>query len=853
VAHPTEDRNYRLPASPRPTRYQAALALDLDRRSFSGRATIALELSAPADEIVLHALALTISSAALRTAQGLRQVSRIQVALPSQTVRLVLETPAPAGPATLEVSWTGQMSAGLRGLYRAGEVTVTQFEAADARRVFPCFDEPAFKATWALTLEAPAGLALLSNGAPTQAGEEAGRQRVTFRETPPLPTYLVALACGRLHAKDSVAVRGVEVRTWAVPDKVMLTAFGQEVAVEVLPRLEDYFGLPYAFGKLDQVGIPDFEAGAMENAGLVTFREAALLLDPATAALSVKKRIAEVVTHELAHQWFGNWVTMQWWDDLWLNESFATWMSFKIVDGWKPDWRVWLDFDAGKAAALQLDALRSTHPIRAEVKNPEEMTESFDLITYEKGGSVLRMIEGYLGEAPFRDGIRLYMRRHGKANAVADDLWGALAEASKQPVVELANAWIRKAGHPLVEARLDGRKIRFAQRRFFTEPGAAGDAGEVWPVPLVLRYEDAGGVREQRHLLTGATAEVALDGTGDVAWLCANAGSNGFYRVAYDAAGVAALKRHLGRLAPSERVGLLADEWALVRAGVREVPGFLDLAAAFGDEQDYAVLDELVGRIGGIEARLLDPGVRVRFQRFVAGLLGPAADAAGWDARPAEGDPARLRRAALVRALGLVAREPRMVVEGSARLDRFMAGDLSALEANLHEAAVVMAARAGDARRYEALRARFPVEPDPAFQRRYLVGLAQFEDAALATRAQELALGEEVPLQDAASFMGALLANRTAREPFWRTLRDRWDAVQKRIGGAPMLLRRVVEAVGQLPERRQLDEASSFFAAHPIPAATQAIAQTLERMRQDVALWERAEPAVGKWLEGRGG
>jgi puromycin-sensitive aminopeptidase len=194
-----------------------------------------------------------------------------------------------------------------------------------------------------------------------------------------------------------------------------------------------------------------------------------------------------------------------------------------------------------------------------------------------------------------------------------------------------------------------------------------------------------------------------------------------------------------------------------------------------------------------------------------------------------------------------------MVVEGSARLDRFMAGDLGSLEVNLHEAAVVMAARAGDARRFEALRARFPVEPDPAFQRRYLVGLAQFEDAALATRAQDLAMGEEVPLQDAASFMGALLANRTAREPFWRTLRDRWDAVQKRIGGAPMLLRRVVEAVGQLPERRQLDEANAFFAAHPISAATQAIAQTLERMRQDVALWERAEPAVAKWLEGRGG
>jgi puromycin-sensitive aminopeptidase len=850
VAHPTEDRNYRLPESPRPVRYDAALSLDLDARSFSGTATLSLELVAPAGEIVLHAAGLAISRAVVRTPEGERAVSRVEVAAPSETVRLVLASPAPAGRATLEIAWSGKMSAGLRGLYRAGEMAVTQFEAADARRVFPCFDEPAFKAVWALTVEAPAGLALLSNGAPERRTEGGGRQRVVFQETPPLPTYLVALVCGRLVAEEAISVRGVPARTWAVPEKAALTLFGEEVAVEVLPRLEDYFGLPYAFGKLDQVGVPEFEAGAMENAGLITFREAALLLDPATASLPVKKRVAEVVTHELAHQWFGNWVTMRWWDDLWLNESFATWMSYKIVDAWKPDWRVWLDFDAGKAAALHLDGLRSTHPIHAEVKNPDEMTESFDLITYEKGGAVLRMIESYLGEAPFRDGIRLYMRRHAKANAVADDLWAALADASRQPVIELANAWIHQAGHPLLSVRRDGRTVHLAQRRFFSEPASA-EAGERWPVPIVLRYEDASGVHEQRHLLREAAGQVALEGTGEVAWVCANAGSAGFYRVAYDAEARAALARGAARLAPAERIGLLADEWALVRSGVREVGAFLELVAAFGGEQDYAVLDELVGRLAGIEARLLDAGVRARFQRFVARLFGPAFDAMSWDPGQGEDDATRLRRAAFVRAVGLVSRERRVVTEGSARLDRFLAGELAALEPNLHEPAVVMASRAGDARRFDALRARFPVEPDPAFQRRYLVGLALFEDPPLAARAREMAFGEEVPLQDSASFMGALLGNRTARDPFWRELRERWDVVLKRVGGAPMLLRRVVEAVGQLPERRHLDEAAAFFAAHPIPAARQAIAQTLERMRQDVALWERAEPAVGKWLDAR--
>jgi puromycin-sensitive aminopeptidase len=851
VSHPTDDRNYRLPTSILPLRYEMSLSLDPGRRVFAGEGRVALRLEAAADEIVLHAAALDVTRAVLR-ADGEACGARVVPAPPSETVRLVLERPARAGAATLELAWNGHVSDGLRGLYQAAGVAVTQFEAADARRVFPCFDEPGFKAPWVLTIEAPAGLALLSNGAPERSTEQGGRQRVTFRETPPLPTYLVALACGALEAKEVGIVRGVPIRTWAVPEKLALTAFAQEVALEVLPRLEDYFGLPYAFGKLDQVGVPEFEAGAMENAGLVTYREAALLLDPATAALAVKKRVAEVITHELAHQWFGNWVTMQWWDDLWLNESFATWMAAKVVDGWRPEWRVWLDFDAGKAAALHLDALRSTHPVRAEVKNPEDMTESFDVITYEKGGAVLRMIEGYLGEAPFRDGIRLYMRRHAKGNAVAGQLWGALAEASGQPVPELADAWIGQPGYPVVEIRCEGRTVRLAQRRFFSEPATVGgDGNAAWPVPLVLRYEDAGGVREHRHLLRAAAGELSLPAEGEVRWLVANAGSTGFYRVAYDPGSVTALARNLPRLAPSERIGLLADEWALVRAGVRGVAAFLDLLAAFGDEEDYAVLDELTARVAGIEARLLDEEVRRRFQRFVADLVGPAFSRAGWDPAPRERDPERLRRAALLRAVALVAREPQVVAEGSRRLDRYVAGDVAALEANLHDAAVVMASRAGDARRFEALRARFKVEPDPALKRRYLTGLALFEDVALAQRAEELAFGDEIPLQDAASYMGALLGNRTARESFWDALRRRWDDVLGRVGGAPMLLRRVVEAVGQLPERRHLDDATVFFAAHPVPAARQAIAQTLERMRQDVALWERIAPDVARWLAER--
>jgi len=651
MAHPTDDRKYRLPREVRPTAYDAALTIDLSAGRFTGQIQIDLDLAAPVEELVLHAAELRVERAALRSAGSELRPAELRAARASETVVLRFAAPVPAGPARLELGFSGEMTHGLRGLYPAGPgLAATQFEAADARRVFPCFDEPGFKAPWRIAVEAPAEARILSNGTPVSEELLGATRRVAFSETPPLPTYLIALVVGGVDAPPPAKVRGVPVRTWATPEKQALTQFGQDVAVEVLPRLEDYFGVPYAFGKLDQVGLPEFEAGAMENAGLITYREVALLLDPATASLAQKKRVAEVVTHELAHQWFGNWVTMTWWDDLWLNEAFATWMAFKIVDQWNPLWRVWLEFDQGKAQAMQLDALRSTHPIRAEIHDVAEAGEAFDLITYEKGGAVLRMVEGYLGEGRFREGIRLYMRRHAKANAVADDLWSALGEASREPVVALANAWIGQPGFPVVSVARSGRTLRLEQRRFFLDPVAAADGGAAtWPVPLVLRWADGGRPGEQRVLLSGRTAEVTLPGAGEPDFVCANAGATGFYRVDYDAAGRAALLRNLAALAPAERIQLLSDEWALVRTGAREIGAFLDLCASFAGDEDHAVLDELVARLANVDQRIVREEDRPALQRFVADLFDPQLRATGWDPAAGEGDEVRLRRAALRR------------------------------------------------------------------------------------------------------------------------------------------------------------------------------------------------------------
>ncbi len=838
------DKNFRLDPAVRPHRYSAHLTLNLDEKRFEGRQTIELELKRGTSQIVLHGIDLSITRAEYVTSSGAVKATA-RAAAESETLALEFEKPLAEGRGALELEWRGAFTPGLRGLYQAGQVAVTQFEAADARRLFPCFDEPSFKARWSISLDVPKGVAAIGNGAVIEDTPRGERRLVRFAETEVLSSYLIALAVGALEPCAEEKAVGVPVRTWAVPEKIHLTRFGQEVALAVLPKLQDYFGLPYAFGKVDQVGVPDFEAGAMENAGLITYREVALLVDPATASVPVQKRIAEVITHELAHQWFGNWVTMVWWDDLWLNEAFATWMAYKIVDQWKPEWRVWLDFQTGTASALGLDALSSTHPIRGEVLNAHQATENFDAITYEKGGAVLLMLEGWIGADKFRDGIRQYMKRHARANAVADDLWRALGEASSQPVQKVADTWIRQSGFPLVALDWKGDTVTLSQRRFYGEPKAKSD--EVWPVPVVLRYRDSQGVREHRLLLESRAESVRLPVAGELKWVCGNGGSTGFYRVGYSDLALQALAANLDALEPSERISLLADRWALVRSGEAELPSLLALVERYRNERDYAVLDELVGRLSLIDYRLVPDAELPRFRQFVRELLGGALETLGWDAGAQEDTAARLRRAALARAVVGLGRDDAGARELSKRIVPVLEGKKDALEANLHDVAVHVAARQGDAAFFDQLLAAYRSEKDPAFRRRYLGGLTAFEAPALAQRAQQVAFSDDVPLQDFATVVSGLLANPIARDAFWSQLRTRWSEVEQRVAQAPFIFRRVVEALGNLRERRHLDEVRAHLSAHPNDAVRQSVAQTLERLAQDVALRERAMPQFSAW------
>lgn len=846
------DRNFRLSLEVRPERYVFRVRPEIGERKIFGQGFVEVVLEMPLRAIVLHGVDLSVSSAKL-LADGRSFELTPSMDAESQTLTLQADAEIPAGKARIDLEWTGRFQEDLRGMYLAGGIAVTQFEAADARRMFPCFDEPAFKAVWEVSVEAPAEMTVIGNGAAiSEEPVDGGRKLVTFAPTPRMSSYLVAVVCGNLAGSEAIDVRGAPLRTWSVPEKEHLTSFGQTCAAAVLPLLEDYFGRPYVFGKVDQIGIPDFEAGAMENSGCITFREVLLLVDPQKAPLALQKRVAEVITHELAHQWFGNLVTMQWWDDLWLNEAFATWMAFKIVDAWRPEWRMWDDFESGKAAALHLDSLESTHPIRTEVHNADEATENFDVITYEKGGAMLRMIEGYLGEEAFRAGIRDYMQQHAFGNTVADDLWGALARASGQPVTEVANAWIGRGGYPVVTVRREDGRLSLEQQRFFSDPALFASASEEpWPVPVVIRWADDAGMHETRHLLRSAKESIDLGSQGEVRFVCANQGGAGFYRVRYSPEDIAALVANRSQLLPAERMNLVADAWALARAGAVSLDVLLDLLAGLGDDGDYAVLGELVGRFDALERRLAGDAELPALRGLVETLFSPQLQELGWDVGPGEDDDTRLRRAAVVRALALVARVPFVIDEAKTRLGRAWAGDRAALDANLLDVAAFATARSGDVAAFEAFLQRANTESDPAEKRRALVALASFEQPELVERSISLLLTDTVPMQDATIYLSSLFANRAARDRAFDFVREHWSEVHRKTA-APMLLRRVAEGMGELTLRRA--EVESFFDAQKeaFAHAPQAIRQTRERLRLDEAFQRRSAPDLSRWLKARG-
>jgi puromycin-sensitive aminopeptidase len=858
-----------LPGNVQPRKYTLRLEPDLANFTFNGEETIEIEVLEPTSSISLNSVEIVIQSCQLTLSSGRVMTARdISLDKPNETATFRFDSAIPAGVARLQIKFTGELNDRLRGFYRSrytdanGQeryMASTQFEATDARRAFPCWDEPALKATFDLTLVIPSDLVAVSNM--PVVGEETvrpGVKAVRFGETPIMSTYLLAFAVGDLRSIEQRAEDGTLIRVWATRGKEEQGRFALETSVRLLAYFNQYFGIPYPLPKLDHLAIPDFAAGAMENWGAITYRETTLLVDPQNSSAGTRQTVAAIVAHEMAHMWFGDLVTMAWWNDLWLNESFASWMGDKATDHLFPEWEMWTQFvtyDTNRA--LGLDGLRNSHPIDQEVKNPAEIGQLFDAISYSKGASILRMLEHFLGAEAFQRGLHNYLSQHKYANAETRDLWNALGEASGQPVAAIMDTWVKQLGYPVldvgVKRQRNGVSLTFSQSRFVYEsilgqPGSNGADATIWKVPISVRtprFERAASL-----VMDGPQATTRLRG-GAKEWLKVNPLQTGFYRVKYPPEEWQMLVGPIQslELPAADRLGIQNDAYALARAGHIPATQFLAIAEAYVNETDASVCADLAANLGGLDNLVSSESFYPRFQAFARNIFQPIGWRTGWDAKPGEGHLDALRRSTVLMQLGEYDDEDTLR-EAGARFQRY-AQNPTNVHPDIRGAVLCLAPKRGDRSTYEAM---WELERQAKLQEekvRLLIGLSRFPQTELMGETLRRSLSpDEVRVQDTVTVVTNVADNRGGRDLAWEFMKENWAEFHRRYGDGEFAMMRLVSITGGFttPERRE--DVERFFRDHPTPEADRTIRQSLERIQLNVAWLGRNRDELERWFVG---
>jgi puromycin-sensitive aminopeptidase len=845
---------YRLPRNVVPDHYSLVLLPDLANAAFEGEATIDVRVVEPANEVVLNAAELEIGEARFAREGEEDRLATVSYHPEEEQAVLVPARPLEPGPYTLYMRFSGKLNDLLRGFYRSkfrrdnGEETwlaATQFEATDARRAFPCWDEPDLKASFGVTIVADEDLTVLSN-AQELASEPLGngKRRVRFADTMKMSTYLVAFVIGPFELTPPRDVDGVPLRIVFVPGRGALTGLAREAAAQALSFLREYFSMPYPSDKLDHVGVPDFASGAMENLGLVTYRETALLVSE-DSSQDERQRVVSVIGHETAHMWFGDLVTMRWWDGTWLNEAFATYMELLVTDAFEPRWQIWSTFGIDQATAMATDSLRASRAIEFPVGRPDEVQDMFDVITYDKGAAVLRMIERHLGEDSFRKGLHYYLDTHRYSNTDTTDLWDALEVASGQPVMATMGTWVDQAGHPLVSAELipDGTGLQISQRRFLLDGGTDND--QRWVVPISVRYATTdGAIEHEQLLLDDASTTIALKG--DPAWVVVNEGAWGFYRVYYSDDLRKRIFASLSQLDGRERLRLANDTWSQTVAGLLPLGTPLELWSLLSDDRDPDVwwgigsglgLLDLVAGEGDLQA------VAETTRRLTTGVF----DAVGWQPDGDESPRLARLRSRLVTLLGTFGADPDVRAEARQRLADADAGR-APLPPDLATAVARVVAAAGGPAEWDVLYSHYKNAGTPQDEVRYLDALGGFPQPDLLRRSIELAFSGEVRSQDAPFLVAGILARREGSAVAWEAIERRWDEMIDRWPAKS--LHRVLESLPGLVSAGEgfAERAFAWLDGHPLGLGERRVLQARERLVINLAFQRRVAGRLGPVL-----
>jgi puromycin-sensitive aminopeptidase len=890
---------YRLPRTIRPSRYDITIAPDLGRRDFVGHVDIAVDVHENTATVICNAAELEIVRAWVVDESGTRiDAQAIELDAEAERVTITLGRTLTVGQATVHYEFLGSLNDKLAGFYSSTYTTpdgttktiaATQFEATDARKAFPCWDEPDAKAVFGVTLVVAPGLLAISNS--PQVGEtvlSSGKRSIRFADTMIMSTYLVCFVVGELEATAPIDVNGVPLRVIHRPGLENLSAFALDIGAFALSWFASYYDIAYPGDKLDLIALPDFASGAMENLGAVTFRESLLMIDESAASRVELERVADVVAHEIAHMWFGDLVTMSWWNGLWLNEAFATFMEIACVAAFRPEWDRWTSFGVYRSAAMAVDALHTTRPIEYPVVSPTDAEGMFDVLTYEKGASVLRMLEQYLGEDRFRDGVRHYLRTHSYKNTETTDLWDAIEHIAGEPVRHMMDGWIFQGGFPLVSAAhstspdtpggVELRQERFTYLPAPTSLDTATPSDQVarsWQVPVIVRLGVAADSPTQRVALGTEPVVISAAGSQDdrdngadnradngdddgSSVAVVNAGGHGFYRVRYDRVLLAKLRPEFANLSSIERYGLLADAWSAVQSGATAATAWCDLVESVAaTESDANVWMAILSGLGGLH-QIAPADAIDGYAAWVRSLITPVATRLGWEAAPGETALTGQLRGSLLTALGTLGNDPDTIGKGAATADtltasvmaRSSAGDSTSTGPDLHPdvaaAAITLGAISGGRDRWERYRAtRSQSGLSPQESLRYLYGLGAFREPDLIADTLAMQLTDTVKAQDAPYALIKMLMSRTAGPTTWEFLAANWDALVKRIPSNTVA--RMVEGIVQRSEPDTVASIETFFGpgGHQVPQGAKMIEQSLERMRVMAELRAREGDAIG--------
>ena len=839
---------YRLPRDIIPKIYELKLIPDLDAATFSGEVNITFNVLTKTNTIILNSKQLNITSI------HVNEKKEKNFKLDSETERITIKTKNflyTGTTAYLKIRFTGILNDDLAGFYRSTYIdgngtkqiiATTQMEPSDCRRAFPCWDEPEFKAIYRITLVVNNDLTVVSNSQEvSRIPTSNNKVIVSFADTIPMSTYLVAFIVGRFESTPTINVNGTLMRILHVPGKSNLTELGLRVGEFSLKWFENYFGIKYPGKKIDLVAIPDFSAGAMENFGCITFRETALLVDSNNSTQSEQIRVADVVSHENAHMWFGDLVTMKWWNGLWLNEAFATFMEIAACDAFKPEWNRWTSFSIERSSAFEVDSLESTRPVEFTVKTPDQANAMFDVLTYQKGGSLLRMLEMFMGKDRFRNGIRNYLTKYSYKNAETSDLWDSIEETLKNdmnnfiPVRNIMDSWIFQKGYPLIIVNIDAENndIIFRQERFTFNK--SNQYPTLWSVPI--HFRDSGEINEKKILFN--TREIRVKIVDSSKPIIINANGYGYYRVAYSPELFARFNlATISQMSNIERYILVDDAWNAVIADRLSAIEYLDFIKNFSNERDLNVWNVISKNFNQLQ-RILPNDKQILLKSRIMNLIKPAFDSITWTSQPNENNTTKQLRSILIILMAYNAND--IETQQKAREIFNNAENGQFIDPEMIEAVTIIVSLTGGEIEFNLLKNKFKSAETPQEKIRALYALANFQSAELVKNACDFALSNEVRTQDAPSLINLLIANRNYGNVAWNIIKERWNEINEKYNSSFSSIIKAISSVSLLNTPQQFADVKDFFSKNPIQTSKQKLDQIIERQGVNVELRIREE------------